>query len=170
MPTDALVGLGGNLGDVAATFGAALAALEAGGCRILARSSLWRTPPWGKTDQPAFLNACVRLETDLAPPALLALCLTTETALGRVRTEKWGPRTLDLDLLDVAGVTLATPDLTLPHPWIAERAFVLTPLAEIAPERLIGGRRVADMAAAIDRAGLERVASFDAARRTGIDT
>jgi len=151
---DALVGLGGNLGDVAATFRAALARLAAGGVRVVARSSIWRTPPWGKTDQPAFLNACVRVETALSPHELLALCLSTETALGRVRTEKWGPRTLDLDLLDVAGVTLATPDLTLPHPFVAERAFVLVPLCEIVPDRMIGGRSVAAMRGAIDAAGL----------------
>lgn len=148
---DALVGLGGNLGDVAATFHAALARLRTGGGRILAASSIWRTPPWGRVDQPAFLNACVRLETDLSPRALLDLCLSTETALGRVRNEKWGPRTLDLDLLDVDGQAVDEPGLTLPHPWIAERAFVLVPLAEIAPDRRIAGRRVADLAAAIER-------------------
>ena len=153
---DALIGLGGNLGDVAATFEAALARLAAAGVAVVARSSIWRTPPWGKTDQPAFLNACVRVETSLSPRALLDLCLATETALGRVRTDRWGPRTLDLDLLDVDGATVAEPGLTLPHPWIAERAFVLLPLAEIAPDRLIAGRRVADMAAAIDATGLER--------------
>ncbi len=157
MRHDALIGLGGNLGDVAATFRAALARLEAGGVDVIARSSIWKTPPWGKTDQPAFLNACVRVETTLSPHDLLALCLSIETALGRVRTEKWGPRTLDLDLLDVAGVTLATPDLTLPHPFVAERAFVLAPLAEIVPDRRVGGRTVAAMLAAIDTAGLEPI-------------
>jgi 2-amino-4-hydroxy-6-hydroxymethyldihydropteridine diphosphokinase len=157
---DALIGMGGNLGDVAATFRAALTRLEAGGCRIVARSSLWRTPPWGVADQPAFLNACIRVETDLSPRALLDLCLATETALGRVRTEKWGPRTLDLDLLDVDGRTVDAPGLTLPHPWIGERAFVLVPLAEIAADRVVAGRSVGEMAAASDRAGLERVGSF----------
>lgn len=155
---DALIGMGGNLGDVAATFRSAIARLEAAGCRVVARSSLWRTPPWGVTDQPAFLNACVRVETDLAPRALLDLCLATETALGRVRDRKWGPRTLDLDLLDVDGRTIDEPGLTLPHPWIGDRAFVLIPLAEIAPNTEIGGRTVAAMAAAIDHAGLERIA------------
>lgn len=157
---DALIGLGGNLGDVAATFRKALTRLEAGGCRVVARSSLWRTPPWGVADQPAFLNACIRVETDLSPRALLDLCLATETALGRVRTEKWGPRTLDLDLLDVDGRTVDEPGLTLPHPWIGERAFVLVPLAEIAADRVVAGRSVGEMAAASDRAGLERVGSI----------
>ncbi|MCE1237702.1 MAG: 2-amino-4-hydroxy-6-hydroxymethyldihydropteridine diphosphokinase [Hyphomicrobiales bacterium] len=159
---DALIGLGGNLGDVATTFRAALLRLEAGGCRIVAKSSLWRTPPWGVTDQPAFLNACVRVETELAPRALLDLCLETETALGRIRLEKWGPRAIDLDLLDVDGLTVDEPGLTLPHPYLGERAFVLVPLAEIAPERRIAGRSVAEMAEAIERGGLERIGPFDA--------
>ncbi len=154
---DALIGLGGNLGDVGATFRAALAALEAGGCRLRAASSIWKTPPWGKTDQPAFLNACIRVETALAPRALLELCLSTETALGRVRSEKWGPRTLDLDVLDVDGRTIDEPGLVLPHPFLAERAFVLLPLAEIVADRTIGGRTVAAMAAAVDASGLERL-------------
>lgn len=153
---DALIGLGGNLGDVAATFRTALARLEAGGCRIVATSSIWKTPPWGVTDQPPFLNACLRVETALTPRALLDLCLATETALGRVRDRKWGPRTLDLDVLDVDGRAVAEPGLTLPHPFLAERAFVLIPLAEIVPDRVIAGRTVAAMAAAIDAGGLER--------------
>ena len=152
---DALVALGGNLGDVAATFEAALAALEAGGCRILARSSNWRTPPWGFTEQPAFVNACVRLETELSPRALLTLCLATEDALGRRREIHWGPRTLDLDVLDYDGLTIVEPGLTLPHPLIAERAFVLVPLCEIAPDRVIAGRTVAALRASIDTAGIE---------------
>jgi 2-amino-4-hydroxy-6-hydroxymethyldihydropteridine diphosphokinase len=164
---DALIGLGGNLGDVAATFREALRLLEAGGCRIVATSSIWQTPPWGMTDQPAFLNACIRVETALSPRALLDLCLATETALGRVRTTKWGPRTLDLDVLDVDGRPIEEPGLTLPHPWIAERAFVLIPLAEIAPDRVIAGRPVAAMAAAIDAGGLERIGPLGPVRDAG---
>lgn len=154
---EALIGLGGNLGDVAATFEAAIARLAAGGCRLAARSSNWSTPPWGFTDQPAFVNAAIAVETALDPHALLTLCLATEAALGRVRTVRWGPRVIDLDLLDVAGVTLDEPDLVLPHPRIAERAFVLVPLAEIVPDRVIAGRTVAAMAAAIDRTGIVRL-------------
>ena len=154
---DALIGLGGNLGDVEATFRDALARLEAGGCRIVATSSIWMTPPWGVTDQPAFLNACLRVESELTARALLDLCLATETALGRVRDQKWGPRTLDLDVLDVDGRSVVEPGLTLPHPWISERAFVLIPLAEIVPDRPIGGRTVAEMAKAIDAGGMARI-------------
>ena len=161
---DALIGLGGNLGDVEATFHAAIARLEDGGCRIVAASSIWRTPPWGVTDQPAFLNACLRVETELTARALLDLCLATETALGRVRDQKWGPRTLDLDVLDVDGRSVVEPGLTLPHPWIAERAFVLVPLAEIVPDRPIGGRTVAEMAATIDADDMERIGPLVASR------
>jgi 2-amino-4-hydroxy-6-hydroxymethyldihydropteridine diphosphokinase len=151
---DVLIGLGGNIGDVAATFELALARLEAAGCRLLARSSNWKTPPWGFTDQPAFVNACARLETTLAPQAFLALCLKTETELGRRREIHWGPRVIDIDVLDYDGQTIAEPDLVLPHPFVAERAFVLVPLAEIAPERLIAGRTVAALRAAIDTTGI----------------
>lgn len=152
---DALIGLGGNIGDVAATFDRAVTHLEAGGCRILARSSNWKTPPWGLTDQPAFVNACIRLETNLSARALLDLCLATENALGRRREIHWGPRTLDLDVLDYDGLTIAEPGLVLPHPFVAERAFVLVPLAEIAPDRVIAGRTVAALRAAVDTTGIE---------------
>jgi 2-amino-4-hydroxy-6-hydroxymethyldihydropteridine diphosphokinase len=153
---DVLLGLGGNLGDVASTFDAALERLADHGCRILARSSNWKTPPWGFTDQPAFVNACVRLETELEPHALLKLCLKIENELGRRREIRWGPRTLDIDLLDYDDRVIADPDLVLPHPFIGERAFVLVPLAEIAPERRLSGRTVADMLDRIDTAGIER--------------
>ena len=153
---DALIGLGGNLGDVATTFDEALKRLEKSGVRILARSSNWRTPPWGVTDQPPFLNACVRAETDLSPRALLDLCLRIEIEFGRRREAKWGPRILDLDLLDVDGVSLDEPGLILPHPFLTERAFVLVPLAEIAPDRIVAGRTVAEHAARISHDGLER--------------
>lgn len=153
---EALIGLGGNLGDVAATFERALAALEAGGVRVVARSSNWKTPPWGKTDQPAFVNACVLTETALTPRALLDLCLAVETSLGRRREEKWGPRVIDLDVLDVDGRSVDEPGLILPHPHLAERAFVLVPLAEIVPDRVIAGARVREHLAKVDARGVER--------------
>lgn len=154
---EALIGLGGNLGDVAATLEAALAGLEAGGARIVARSSNWKTPPWGVTDQPAFVNACALVATDLDPRALLDLCLATEQALGRRREVKWGPRVIDLDVLDYDGRTIAEPGLTLPHPFLTERAFVLVPLAEIVPDRVVAGARVADHLARLDTTGVERI-------------
>jgi 2-amino-4-hydroxy-6-hydroxymethyldihydropteridine diphosphokinase len=161
---EALIGLGGNLGDVPATLVAAVDRLAAAGPIVRARSSLWRTPPWGRVDQPPFVNACVAVTTTLSPEALLGLMLAIEAELGRVRSERWGPRTIDLDLLDVDGLITTGDRLTLPHPRIAERAFVLVPLAEIAADRRIGGRRIADLLAAVDRSGIERIDGGAAAR------
>ncbi|MBV1705449.1 MAG: 2-amino-4-hydroxy-6-hydroxymethyldihydropteridine diphosphokinase, partial [Hyphomicrobiales bacterium] len=121
------------------------------------RSSLHRTAPWGPVAQPDFLNACAIVETALAPRDLLALCKAAERAAGRLVRERWGPRELDVDILDLEGVALDEPGLTLPHPRLFERAFVLVPLAEIAPGLMIAGRRVADAAAAIDCAGVTRI-------------
>ena len=152
----AAIGLGGNVGDVAGAFSAALAGLDArGDCRVIARSSVWRTPPWGKTDQPDFLNMCAMLDTTLAPHALLDVCLALETAAGRVRFERWGPRVLDIDLLAYGDLSVSDERLVVPHPRMFERAFVLAPLAEIAPGLRIAGRDVASLAQASDRAGLE---------------
>lgn len=151
----AAIGLGGNMGDVAGAFARALATLDArADCGLVARSSVWRTPPWGKTDQPDFLNMCAILDTTLAPHALLDACLALEADAGRVRAEKWGPRVLDIDLLAYGDLSVSDERLVVPHPRMFERAFVLAPLAEIAPDLRIGGQRVSALAAAIDRAGL----------------
>ncbi|GHE62858.1 2-amino-4-hydroxy-6-hydroxymethyldihydropteridine diphosphokinase [Camelimonas fluminis] len=137
--TRAFLGLGGNLGDVAARFDAAIALLAAAeGVEMRRRSALWRTPPWGDPDQPPFLNACVEIGATLPPLALLRLCLDVERRLGRDRqapdARRWGPRPIDIDLLDMANVALDTPELTLPHPRLGERAFALAPLVELAPD------------------------------------
>ncbi len=134
-PHRAYIGLGGNLGDRAAALRAALAQLGAIG-RILAASSLYETTPWGKSDQPDFLNAACILETDLDPHALLRELQGIERRLGRAREheERWGPRAIDLDLLLYDDLTLRARDLELPHPGLGERAFALAPLAEIAPD------------------------------------
>jgi 2-amino-4-hydroxy-6-hydroxymethyldihydropteridine diphosphokinase len=151
----AAIGLGGNMGDVAAAFIMALRALDArDDCRVVARSSVWRTPPWGKTDQPDFLNMCALLDTTLKPHALLDVCLELETAAGRVRFERWGPRVLDIDLLAYGDLSVSDERLVVPHPRMFERAFVLAPLAEIAPALRIAGRDVASLAQACDRSGL----------------
>lgn len=152
----AFVALGGNLGDTHAYLRQALEALALlPQTRLLATSRLYRTPPWGLREQPAFLNAVAVLETALAPHALLDALLEIERAAGRVRDgERWGPRTLDLDLLHVDGCILHDERLTLPHPRIAERAFVLLPLAELAPGlELPGQGRVERLLAAVDTAG-----------------
>ena len=157
---EALLGLGANVGDVRATLDAAVA-LFAGGADValIARSSDFRTPPWGVIDQPSFINCAIAVETSLPPRALLDRALGVERALGRDRSreERWGPRTIDIDLLACDDLLLNEPDLVLPHPRLFERAFVLVPLAEIVPDRLIAGRRVSDALAQVDAAGIERL-------------
>jgi 2-amino-4-hydroxy-6-hydroxymethyldihydropteridine diphosphokinase len=155
---EALLAFGGNLGDPRDAIERAVARLAESGVVALARSAFYRTAPWGPVPQPDFVNACAIVRTELAPEALLRLCQATERACGRVPGTRWGPRALDIDILDHGGLALDVPGLTLPHPRIAERAFVLVPLAEIAAERMVGGRRVADMLAAIDTAGVDRLA------------
>ena len=131
----AFIALGANLGDPAATVRAAFAALaELPQSRLVRSSSLYRTTPVGITEQPEFINAAAALETTLAPEALLDALFDIETRFGRQRAERNGPRTLDLDLLLYADLELDLPRLTLPHPRLHLRAFVLQPLAEIAPD------------------------------------
>ena len=129
--------------------------------RLLARSSDYRTNPWGVEDQPPFVNACIAVETRLSPRALLAHAQAVERALGRERSKerRWGPRQIDIDLIAYDDVALEDPDLTLPHPQLFTRAFVLVPLTEIAPERLIAGRRVRDALAQLDTSGVEKLAA-----------
>ena len=164
---EALVGLGGNVGDVRATLGRAVAMLcSQGDILLLARSSDYRTPAWGMEDQPAFINACLQLETGLPPHQLLARAQSVERALGRERGrgQRWGPRPIDIDLLAYDDLTLQTADLTLPHPRLLARAFVLVPLAEIVPERRICGVRVRDALARVDASVIERLAPTDVRR------
>jgi 2-amino-4-hydroxy-6-hydroxymethyldihydropteridine diphosphokinase len=158
--TEALIALGGNVGDMVRTFDHAVALLCGDkSISLKQRSANYRTPPWGVTDQPAFVNAVIAVTTTLPPHELLARMREVEWHLGRNRAfeQRWGPRTLDLDLLAYDDVTLDTPELTLPHPRMFERAFVLVPLAEIAPERVIAGRQVKAALAGLDTAGIERL-------------
>lgn len=156
MTAKAILGLGGNIGDPAKTMAAALRLIDArDDTRVVAVSRLYRTPPWGKTDQPFFVNACAAIETTLGPRAVLDMCLETEQAFKRERRERWGPRTLDLDVLDYAGSAYEDKALTLPHPRVSERAFVLIPLADIAPDLRFGERTVAEWAERVDREGIE---------------
>jgi 2-amino-4-hydroxy-6-hydroxymethyldihydropteridine diphosphokinase len=162
---EAFIALGGNVGDVCANFERAIALLrEDGVVQLVARSSDYRTPPWGLTDQPAFINAVVAVSTSLSPHALLARMQACERALGRdsAHERRWGPRPIDLDLLAYDDVALHDPDLTLPHPHLFERAFVLVPLAEIAADRVIAGTRVGDALARVDASGIEKLAPRDA--------
>jgi 2-amino-4-hydroxy-6-hydroxymethyldihydropteridine diphosphokinase len=152
----AALGLGGNIGDVSAAFAAALARLgSAQGVSLAALSSVYRTPPWGKLDQPAFLNMAALVETTLPARALLALCLDVERGLGRERLERWGPRLIDIDVLTYGEASIDEPNLKIPHPRLTERAFALAPLAEIAPRLMVGGRTAADWLARVERAGVE---------------
>ena len=157
---EALLALGGNLGDVRATLDRAIVMLCGGGeVRLLARSSDYATPPWGVEDQPRFVNLCIAAETSLTPQALLARAQSIERTFGRRREQerRWGPRTLDIDILAYDDLALDEPGLTLPHPRLFERAFVLVPLAEIAADRVIAGRQVGAALARLDTRGIERL-------------
>jgi 2-amino-4-hydroxy-6-hydroxymethyldihydropteridine diphosphokinase len=157
---EALVSLGGNVGDVRDTLERAVAMLCDGReVRLLARSSDYRTPPWGVADQPPFVNLCIAVATDLAPRALLAGAQDVERALGRNRAgeRRWGPRPVDIDLLAYDNLVVHDPDLTLPHPRLFERAFVLVPLAEIVPDRMIAGIRIRDALAKVETGGIEKL-------------
>lgn len=160
MSQRAWVSLGSNLGDRAAQLEAAALALDdLAGIRVLARSSVYETEPWGDQDQPAFLNAVLLLETSLEPHQLLDALQAVESRLGRVRGERrWGPRVIDLDLLLMGEARIADGRLVLPHPRLSERAFVLAPLAEVSPELTVPGHGpVRKMLDAVGEAGAETV-------------
>ena len=155
-----LLGLGGNVGDVRSTLDEAIALIaDSVHVKLIARSSDYRTPPWGVTEQPPFVNCAILVETALSPRALLDRALTVERALGRDRAkeQRWGPRSIDIDLIAYGDVAVDEPGLTLPHPRLFERAFVLVPLAEIVPDRMVAGRRVRDALAQLDASGIERL-------------
>ncbi len=144
--TRAYVGVGANLGDREATIRAAIESLPG----IVGVSELRETDPVGVADQPAFLNGAVALETDLAPRDLLDALLAVERELGRERRERWGPRTIDLDLLLYGDETIEEPGLTVPHPRLHERRFALEPLLDLDSELAIPGRgRVIDVLAGL---------------------
>ncbi len=155
----AYVALGSNLDDPRAQVERGFEALATlPRTRLLVRSRLYRTPPWGVREQPDFVNAAARLETALPPRALLDALLAIETRAGRSRGVPNGPRILDLDLLAYADEVLDTPGLVIPHPRLHERAFVLLPLADIAPDLEVPGQgRVADLLERTDTRGSTRL-------------
>ena len=152
---DVGLGLGSNLGDSPANIRRALAEIERRGfARVTALSRIYRTPPWGPVAQPPFANACALARTRLAPLDLLAALKAIEADMGRAAGERWGPRLIDLDILFYDEQAVDEPGLRLPHAHLFDRAFVLVPLAEIAPDLVIAGRSVAAAAARVDRAGV----------------
>lgn len=152
------LGLGSNMGDREGNIRAAVAQLAAWpGIEVTRVSSLYETAPVGYTEQADFLNAVACVATALAPQELLAACLAVEAALGRERKVRWGPRTVDIDVLLYEDAVLATPVLTLPHPRLHERCFVLVPLAEVAGAvPVLAGKTAGELAAALCGAGAVR--------------
>jgi 2-amino-4-hydroxy-6-hydroxymethyldihydropteridine diphosphokinase len=157
--TQAVLGLGGNLGDRRAFLAKAVAAISARrGITLMAVSALYETAPWGKTDQPAFYNAAVKIDTHLAPRGLLDAILAIEAGLGRRREERWGPRVVDIDILLYGAAEIDEPGLRVPHPRLAERAFALKPLLDVAPEAKLFDRPARDCLDRLDQTGISEVA------------
>lgn len=157
---EALIALGGNLGDARATIAKAIKVFCDGEhVVLLKRSADYATPPWGIEDQPPFVNAAISVSTSLSPQALLRRAHSVERAFGRDRDkeQRWGPRTIDIDILAYEDLVLHEPDITLPHPRVLERAFVLVPLSEIVPDRKISGISIREALARVDRSGIERL-------------
>lgn len=153
----AFVGLGSNLDQPALRVREALDQLaKLPSTRLHSTSRMFKTPPWGQLDQPGFVNAVARLDTALAPLALLDALLMIERGMGRERLQRWGPRRIDLDLLHMDGQTHRCERLTLPHPRIAERGFVLLPWLDLDPRADISGvGHLPSLAARVDCSGIE---------------
>ncbi len=158
----AFLGLGGNLGDPPTQFSAALGLLGKAGVVTVRRSSLYSSPPLGPPP-PDYVTAAVEVETELAPAALLREILKVEQTLGRRRDRRWGPRTIDLDILLYGAEVAAAPGLTIPHPGLADRAFVLVPLAEVAPavRHPALGRTVEELLASVSQEAVACVRRLD---------
>ena len=167
-----LIGLGSNLGERECQLEQALQRLEqAGDLRIIGVSNLYETKPVGDTDQPEFLNMAARLETLLTPLDLLKRCLAVENEMGRLRTRRWGPRIIDIDLLEYDARRVRLTELILPHPEIVNRGFVLIPLNDIVPELMLENEKTVAEMTGVFLAGkqndvrLWKKVSWDAARK-----
>ena len=157
--TRAVLGLGGNIGDSRKLLATAIGCLAAEpAIAVEAVSALYLTPPWGKIDQPAFLNAAVRIDTSLAPRQLLDTVLAVERQLGRERVERWGPRRIDIDILLFGDEEIDEPGLRIPHPRLTERAFALVPLQDVMPDAVFGGRDIGEWVGLSDKEGMQRLA------------
>jgi 2-amino-4-hydroxy-6-hydroxymethyldihydropteridine diphosphokinase len=160
---EVFLGLGSNLGDREENIHEALRRLASHEHISLKQmSSIYETIPQGVKDQPDFLNAVVLIETDLDPIDLLDVVLQIEQDMGRVRNERWEPRKIDIDILLYDNTVMSAPDLTIPHPRMMERAFVMIPLAEIAPDlRLPGGKRASELADTLAGQGVRKFARVE---------
>ena len=148
---DAILGLGSNIGDKRANILRAIDLLAAGGdLRLVQLSKLYRTAPWGVADQAWFVNACATVATELSPRALLTRCQAVENEMRRVREKRWGPRIIDVDILSYRDAMISEPDLIVPHPRIAKRAFVLVPLKDVEPRFELNGETIDAMLAKLD--------------------
>ena len=157
--TEAVLGLGGNVGDTRKEMVSALGLLERNpGISLVAVSPLYLTPPWGKTDQPPFLNAAARIETTLSPRSLLNAILDVERNLGRERSERWGPRTIDIDILVFGNADVDEPWLHIPHPRLKDRAFALVPLIDVMPDAIVEGQNATEWLSLIGSAGITKIA------------
>jgi 2-amino-4-hydroxy-6-hydroxymethyldihydropteridine diphosphokinase len=156
---DAVIALGSNIGDKFANMNRAIEILtRRGDIKVVSRSRDFKTPPWGKTDQDWFANAAITIATDLTPRQLLDRCQSIEQDMGRVRVEKWGPRLIDLDILTFGDMEIAEADFTVPHPHLTERAFVLAPMADVAPGLVVKGKTIAAWLRDADMTGVDAVA------------
>lgn len=160
--THAALGIGGNLGDTQQNLINVISNLAHQlDVEVLSVSKLYKTPPWGKTDQPAFLNACILVETSFTARQLLDKCLDIEQKLGRVRAERWGPRQVDIDILYFGDEVIVEEGLEVPHPRMTDRAFVMQPLSDIAPDKLISGKLVSQWAQELHDEAIEVVLEND---------
>lgn len=147
---DATIGLGSNIGDKAGNIDRAIALLASDGAiRLVTQSPMYRSAPWGVTDQDWFVNAAIAVATELSARELLVRCQAVENEMGRVRKQRWGPRLIDVDVLTYRDQLINEADLIVPHPLIAQRSFVLLPLRDVAPETRIGGRTLDALIAAL---------------------
>jgi 2-amino-4-hydroxy-6-hydroxymethyldihydropteridine diphosphokinase len=159
--TRAALGLGGNIGDSRKFIADAIDHLATDrGISVEAVSALYLTPPWGKTDQPPFLNAAALIDTSLTPRALLDTILGIERAFGRERIERWGPRSIDIDILLFGDIEIEEPGLHIPHPQLTKRAFALAPLRDVMPDAVIAGRSVEHWLRQSDQQGIKRIAEI----------
>lgn len=154
----AYLSLGSNMGDRRRYLEEAVKRLSShSDLEVTGVSSFYETDPWGYEDQDAFLNICIEVETDMEPAQLLKVCQSVESGLDRTRTIHWGPRTIDVDILIYGDYTSQSTELTVPHPRMTERGFVLVPLGELAPDLTVNGKKVSDWLLEVDQTGIRKI-------------